>query len=64
MVPFYSHDNDFERALARFGDKVSMVCAMEIANKIEVEVAYQQIKEELKQLKKIRKKHRLDGDDE
>ena len=41
-----------------------MVCAMEIANKIEVETAYQQIKEELKQLKKFEKKHRLDGDDE
>ena len=48
----------FERALARFGDKVSLIAGLEIANKISPEDAYQQIKELYKELKKLRKKER------
>ena len=45
----------FERALAHFGTRVDMVCAMEMGGKIDAETAYQNIKMELKELKKVRK---------
>ena len=48
----------FERALARFGDKVGLIAGLEIADKISPEDAYQQIKELYKELKKLRKKER------
>lgn len=50
----------FERALARFGDKVALIAGLEIANKIEPEEAYQQIRKLYKGLKKLRKKERGD----
>jgi hypothetical protein len=34
----------FERALARFGDKVGLIAGLEIADKMSPEDAYQQIK--------------------
>ena len=45
----------FERALARFGDKVGLIAGLEIADKISPEDAYQQIKELYKELKTLRK---------
>lgn len=48
----------FERALARFGDKVQYVVGMEISDKISPETAYQEIKEMMKELKKLRKKEK------
>lgn len=48
----------FERALARFGDKVALVAGLEIADKISPEEAYQQIKDMYKELKKLRKKEK------
>ena len=48
----------FERALARFGDKVGLIAGLEIADKISPEDAYQKIKELYKELKKLRKKER------
>lgn len=45
----------FERALARFGDKVGLIAGMEVSDKITPEEAYQMIKEEYKELKKLRK---------
>jgi hypothetical protein len=45
----------FERALARFGDKVGLIAGLEIADKISPEDAYQQIKELYKELKILRK---------
>ena len=45
----------FERALARFGDKVGLIAGLEIADKISPEDAYQQIKELYKELKVLRK---------
>jgi len=45
----------FERALARFGDKVQYVVGLEISDKMSPEVAYQEIKEMMKELKKLRK---------
>jgi hypothetical protein len=55
----YDSLTEFERALARFGDKVGLIAGMEISNKISPEEAYQMIKQqygELKALRKIEKK--------
>lgn len=52
----------FERALARFGDKVGLIAGLEVANKITPEDAYQQIKELYKELKTLRKKERREWD--
>jgi len=52
----------FERALARFGDKVGLIAGLEIADKISPEDAYQQIKELYKELKSIRKQEKSDWD--
>jgi hypothetical protein len=57
----YELDN-FEKALAHFGTRVDIICAMELGGKIDAETAYKQIKEELKELKKIRKRTRKDED--
>jgi len=54
----YEDLTQFERALARFGDKVALIAGMEITNKILPEDAYQMIKEEYTELKKLRKKEK------
>ncbi len=51
----YESLTEFERALARFGDKVGLIAGLEIADKITPEDAYQQIKELYKELKSLRK---------
>jgi hypothetical protein len=51
----YETLTEFERALARFGDKVALVAGLEIADKISPEQAYQEIKDMYKELKKLRK---------
>ena len=51
----YEDLSAFERALARFGDKVGLIAGMEVSDKITPEEAYQMIKEEYKELKKLRK---------
>jgi hypothetical protein len=51
----YEELTAFERALARFGDKVQYVVGLEISDKISPETAYQEIKEMIKELKKLRK---------
>jgi hypothetical protein len=48
----------FERALARFGDKVGLIAGMEITDKITPEQAYQEIKELYKELKALRKQEK------
>ena len=50
----------FERALARFGDKVAFIAGFEISNKITPEQAYQEIKELYKELKSLRKREKSD----
>ena len=50
----------FERALARFGDKVGLIAGLEIANKISPEDAYQKIKELYRELKSLRKQEKSD----
>jgi len=50
----------FEKALTHFGTRVDVIVAMEIGDKIDGETAYQRIKAELKELKKIRKAYQKD----
>ena len=50
----------FEEALKHFGTRVDVIIAMEMADKIDSETAYQKIKMELKELKKVHKKHNKD----
>ena len=54
----YEDLSAYERALARFGDKVGLIAGLEIADKISPEDAYQQIKELYKELKKLRKQEK------
>jgi len=54
-MSIYDLDN-FEEALSYFGTKVDIICAMEMGDKIDAETAYKMIKDELKELKDIRKK--------
>jgi hypothetical protein len=58
----YEELSIFERALARFGDKVGLIAGLEIADKISPEDAYQQIKELYKELKTLRKQEKSDWD--
>jgi hypothetical protein len=51
----YEDLTEFERTLARFGDKVALIAGLEIADKISPEDAYQKIKELYRELKKLRK---------
>ena len=50
----------FEKALSHFGTRVDVICAMEMGGRINAEIAYQNIKMELKELKKIRKSWKKD----
>ena len=54
----YETLTEFERALARFGDKVQYIVGLEVSNKMEPEVAYQEIKDMMRELKKLRKKEK------
>ena len=58
----YDELSIFERALARFGDKVGLIAGLEIVDKISPEDAYQQIKELYKELKTLRKQEKSDWD--
>ena len=51
----YEELDDFEKALSHFGTRVEIITAMEMANKISTEDAYQMIKAEMKEMKKVRK---------
>jgi len=54
----YENLTAFERALARFGDKVALIAGLEVSNKMTPEDAYQEIKKLYKELKKLRKTER------
>jgi hypothetical protein len=51
----YEELDTFERALQHFGTRVEIITAMEMGDRITSETAYQMIKEEIKDLKKVRK---------
>lgn len=54
----YGNLTEFERALARFGDKVALIAGLEITDKITPEQAYQEIKDLYKELKALRKQEK------
>ncbi len=54
----YNDLTQFERALARFGDKVALIAGLEIADKMTPEDAYQEIKKLYKELKRLRKQEK------
>ena len=56
----YEELDSFERALQHFGTRVEVISAMEMAKKLSPEDAYQMIKSELKELKKVRKQVKND----
>ena len=56
----YDELNCLEEALTHFGTRVEIICAMELAQRISAEDAYQLIKEEMKEVKKCRKKFNKD----
>ena len=58
----YEDLNNFEKALSHFGTRVDIICAMEMGGRIDAETAYQNIKDELKDLKRARKRQRKDED--
>lgn len=51
----YESLDTFERALQHFGTRVEVITCMEISKRISAEDAYQMIKLEVKELKKVRK---------
>ena len=56
----YEELNCFEEALKHFGTRVEIITAMELSKRISSEDAYQMIKDELKEVKKCRKKFKND----
>lgn len=54
----YEDLTEFERALARFGDKVALIAGLEISDKMSAEDAYDEIKLLYKELKSLRKKEK------
>jgi hypothetical protein len=54
----YEDLDTFEKALSHFGTRVDVICAMEMGGRIDAETAYQNIKQELKELKRVRKSYR------
>ena len=55
-MTMYEELNCFEEALKHFGTRVEVICAMELGGRINPEDAYQMIKDEMKEVKKCRKK--------
>jgi len=51
----YEDFSELERAIIHFGNKVDIVVALEMGNKITEEQAYKQIKDLYKELKKLHK---------
>lgn len=56
----YDNLDEYERAIVHFGNRVDVICAMEMAGKLEFNSAFDLIKSEYKELKKIRKKYESD----
>lgn len=58
----YKDLTPYEKALANFGDSVSIIAGLEVSGKISPEEAYQRIKEKYKQIKEFRKKEKTTWD--
>ena len=57
-MSMYEDLDTFEKALQHFGTRVEVYTSMEMGGKISAEDAYQFIKTELKELKRVRKQER------
>ena len=56
----YESLTEFERALARFGDKVALIAGLEISGKMTIDDAYKEIKSMYKELKLLKKQEKND----
>ncbi len=54
----YKNLSEYERALAKMGDRMSIIAGLEITDKISEEQAFQQVKDLYKELKQLRKQER------
>lgn len=63
-MSIYEKLDEFEKALQHFRTKVEYACAREMGGHISPEEAYKFIKDELKDLKKFRKKTKKDPEHE
>ena len=54
----YENLDSLEKALAYFGNRVDVICALEIGGKLDANTAYKNIKLELKELKRARKRYK------
>lgn len=52
---YYQNLSNFEKKMAQFADRVDIIVGLEINDKISPEQAYQEIKEQYKELKALRK---------
>jgi len=59
----YENLNSFEEALKHFGTRVEVITAMEMSRRISSEDAYQLIKDELKEVKKVRKQFKKESEE-
>lgn len=62
-ITMYQDLTDFEKSLAQFGDKVQLIVGLEIGGKLHADEAYRQIKDLVRDLKKIRKQEIKHGKD-
>ena len=56
----YEDLDSLEKALSHFGTRVDIIVALEMGGKLDAETAYQNIKMELKELKRVRKQWKKD----
>jgi hypothetical protein len=56
----YEDLDTFEKALSHFGTRVDIIVALEMGGKLDADVAYKNIKLELKELKRVRKQWKKD----
>lgn len=56
----YEDLDTFEKALSHFGTRVDIIVALEMGGKLDADSAYKNIKMELKELKRVRKKWKKD----
>lgn len=56
----YEDLDTFEKALTHFGTRVEIIVALEMGGKLDADIAYKNIKMELKELKRVRKQWKKD----
>ena len=56
----YEDLDTFGKALSHFGTRVDIIIALEMGGKLDADTAYKNIKMELKELKRVRKKWKKD----